>query len=96
MDDLDVKTWVEAARSYLRLRRRYWRCFLGMPALFVVVGLPIFAFEDELNPTVHGILALLFGIAWCVCWVGCVVTWFRADRPSVSAMRKTVRHVVVE
>jgi len=76
VSDLDTKTWIEAARSYVRLRRRYWRCLLGMTALLVVFGAPISAFEHELNPYVRGILLSLFTVAWCACWVGGVVTWF--------------------
>jgi len=73
---LDTKTWIDAARSYARLRRRYWRCLLGMPVLLVVFGPPIAAFERELNPCVRGILLSSFIVAWCACWVGGVGTWF--------------------
>ena len=74
--DPDAKMWLKEARRYGRLRRRYWRCFLGMPALLVVLGAPTFAFEDKLNPIVRGILLSVFGVGWCACWVGCLTSWF--------------------
>jgi hypothetical protein len=59
MGDLKVHTRMEGARSYVRLRRRYWRSFLGMPAVFVLFGMPVFAFPHALNPVVRGILEAL-------------------------------------
>jgi hypothetical protein len=78
VSDLEAKTWIEAAQSYVRLRRRYWRCFFGMPGLLVllVFGAAISAFEHGLSPSVRGILLSLFIVAWCACWLGSLVTWF--------------------
>ncbi len=80
MKDLDTAMLVEAAGSYLRLRRYYWRFFLGMPALLVVLGTPTFAFEKELNSIVRGIALALIGVGWYACWLGALFTWLRLGR----------------
>jgi len=80
MSDLDTKTRIEASRSYVRLRRRYWRYLLGMPALvvvFVVGAAMIAVFKHDREPYARGILNSLFAVAWCGCCVGGVVTWFK-------------------
>ncbi len=77
MGELDTNTWIEASRSYVRLRRRYWRCWLGMPASLVVLVALIPVFGHTLkNPYVRGALFSLLIVAWCACWLGCAVTWF--------------------
>lgn len=55
MGDIDSRTRIEAGQSYLRLRRRHWRCLLGVPALLVVAGViaaPVVAFDLEVKPLV--------------------------------------------
>jgi hypothetical protein len=75
--NIETRAWIEGARSYGRLRRRYWRCFLGMPASLILFGAPAIAFEDRLHPIARGILLLPFAVVWVGCWLGCAVTWFQ-------------------
>ncbi len=86
MGDLDTGTLIEAAQRYRRLRRRYWRCLLGLPAIVIVgylfaVLLEIFpalsALWDEENSILRHALLSLAGVGWCVCLLGGVVTHFR-------------------
>lgn len=76
MGDLDTETWIEAARSYVRLRRLGWRCCLGMLALLIFLLAPIYLFENKLNSVMRGVLLTLFVIAWFACWLGGSVATF--------------------
>jgi hypothetical protein len=75
MCDLGIKTWIEAARSYARLRRRYWRSFLGA-MLLLIMGMPLSTYRHELNPIVYGLIVFLLVIAFLACWVRSVITLF--------------------
>lgn len=82
MGEPDTESWLEASRSYATLRRRYWRCFFGMPVsliVYLVIGLPLSLLGEALkmNPYVTYLLLSSFSIVWCTCWVGTLVTWFR-------------------
>ena len=64
--DLNTRAWLERRDRDQCLRRRYWRCFLGMPALFValvVFAALIATFDLELNRHVRRILGAAFGVA---------------------------------
>jgi DNA-directed RNA polymerase subunit RPC12/RpoP len=77
---LDTETRIEASRSYVRLRRRYWRRLLRMPALLVVfvVVMALFAvFKYDRNPYARGTLNSLLVVAWFACWLRGVVTWYK-------------------
>jgi len=45
----------------VRLRRRYWRCFLGGITLFAVFGTPLFVLGDKMNPMARAILTSRLG-----------------------------------
>jgi hypothetical protein len=78
MVELDTSTFLDAARSYTRLRRFFWRFFLGMPALALLFffGAVLSAIRLERNPIVpghpvlKGILIALLVSAWLTSWLG--------------------------
>jgi hypothetical protein len=76
MKDLDTRTWIEAARRYVRLRRRYWRSTFGAVALFAVFGTPLFVMDQKLHSTLRGVLGSILGVGFLACWLGGVVSWF--------------------
>src|SRR4051812_14729417 len=75
MGDVDTKTLADASRSYIGLRRRYWRLFLGGVAS-VIALMFVSAIGEHFHAAVLGILALPLVLAFLACIVGVVVTWF--------------------
>ena len=80
LDEPDAKTLAVAARSYKRWRGRYWRCFLGMPALLALLGPPIYVFDNAHNSMIHGILTVVLVVGWLACWVGVLLYWLALFR----------------
>jgi hypothetical protein len=88
MGDLDTSTYLDAARSYTRLRRLFWRFFLGMPALALLLylGAIISAVRLARNTIVPGknaiatVLTVLFVVAWLTSWLGSFVTGIALKR----------------
>jgi hypothetical protein len=88
MGELDTSTYLDAARSYTQLRRRYWRFFLGMPALALLLylGAIISAVRLERNSIVPGknpiatVLTVLFVVAWLTSWLGSFATGIALKR----------------
>ena len=76
MAALDTRTWIAAARRYMRLRRRYWFCFVGVFAVCATLGTPLFVFGDDLHPAVRGVLFTVLFVGFLACWLGSIVTWF--------------------
>ncbi len=76
MSDLDTKSWIEAARSYERLRRRSLRFTLAYVGSFVgFVALFCFATAKDLR-ALATILFMLFIPASCAFGLGCFVNSF--------------------
>ena len=73
---MDTRTWIEAARRYVRLRRRYWLCFLGEVVLVAVFGTPLFVFADQMNSIARDILVSVLVVGFVACSVVTVITWF--------------------
>ncbi len=76
LTDIDTQTRTEAASRYVRLRRRYWRCFLGGAAFFAIFGTPLLVFGNHMNPIARCVLGSMLGIGSIACWVGGLATWF--------------------
>jgi hypothetical protein len=84
MGELDTHSWTERARYLALMRRRMWQCRLGMYAsrLFVI---PFFLVWHVLNPSVQGVVLLLFILIQCA-WlllgneVWFALTQFRCPR----------------
>jgi hypothetical protein len=74
--DFNIATQIEAARSYVRLRRRYRGYFLGMPALLFAFVTLIALFGRGWNSYMGGILIALLVVGWCAYCVGSTATWF--------------------
>jgi hypothetical protein len=71
---LDKRAWIEAARRYSKLRRRYWRSSLGGVAIFVASGVPLIAFGDQMSPPLRGLLFAFVFVSFLACWIASVVT----------------------
>jgi hypothetical protein len=76
LGQLDTETCIEAAQLVARLRRRIWRCQLGMVAA-LLFEVPVFAFWRELTPYVRGMLFSVFPLAACACLLRGNAAWFR-------------------
>lgn len=75
MGDLYDDTSLDFAGALATLRRWYWRFFLGMPALLLVFGPLIYAFEGKPKYSIaRSILITIFIIGWLTCWFGSVLT----------------------
>ena len=75
MGELDTDTWIAGARYLALMRRRIWRCRLGMFAGLLFL-LPFFAVWHELNPSVQGVVMLLFFLFECACLLIGNAFWF--------------------
>ena len=75
MGEIDTEAWIEGARIVARLRRRMWKCQLGMFAALLFMA-PFFAFWHELTPYMHGIVIAMFVLAVSACLLVGNVTWF--------------------
>jgi hypothetical protein len=86
MGELDTKAWIEAARSYRRLRRQYWGGYLGFMAACLLVAMD-FVLAEKLHRSdaiFLGILIIAFSAAipaLFVSWVAWFkLAWFRCPR----------------
>ncbi len=86
MGDVDPGTLTETARKYGRLRRRYRRSLLGLPAIVLVVYVFAVLLEifpalsdvwDEDNSILRRARVSLACVGCCACWLGSLVTHFR-------------------
>jgi 4-amino-4-deoxy-L-arabinose transferase-like glycosyltransferase len=72
---VDTQDWIAAARQYRQLRRQCWRSFAGFIATAAVVGLPLAAWGDQMNPMVRDVLGVALLIALVACFAGAVTAW---------------------
>jgi hypothetical protein len=75
MGELDIGVMRRAACSYVRLRRRYWRCFFGMALLLVSIAISLSALRGEAAARVRVSIATACGIAYCACALGAILSW---------------------
>jgi hypothetical protein len=80
MNDLDSKTWMEAARRFARLRRRYGWFFLGGILVMAILGAPLFAFGETMNPALSGILNVAVTAGFILCWSGAALAFLARVR----------------
>jgi hypothetical protein len=75
MGELHTDSWTERARYLALLRRRMWQCRLGMfvSLLFLI---PFFLAWHVLNPSVQGVVLLLFILIECAWLLLGNVVWF--------------------
>ena len=95
MGEPDTESWLEASRSYATLRRRYWRCFFGMPVsliVYLVIGLPLSLLGEALkmNPYVTYLLLSSFSIVWVRVLGRNPCNLVQADWLSLPTVRKPV------
>ena len=75
MPHLDSRAWIDSAKRYTRLRRRYWQFLFGFITLFAALGTPLFAFGDRLPPVVRSVLGFTLAAGGFACWAGSLVCW---------------------
>jgi hypothetical protein len=73
MGDLDTATWIDAAQSYRRLRRRFFGCFLTAAALASALIL-VRSLDLELDRHLRRLLLSLLAVGLCACWTVALVT----------------------
>jgi hypothetical protein len=80
MPEIDIPTWVAAAKQYQRLRRQWWRSLVTFFAAIVLVGLPLSAWGDRMNEIVRDVLGVALLIALALCFAGGVTAWIALMR----------------
>jgi hypothetical protein len=75
MGELDTDSWTERARYLALMRRRMWQCRLGMFAglLFLI---PTLLVSQVLNPSVQGVVLLLYFLFECAWLLLGNAVWF--------------------
>jgi hypothetical protein len=74
--NLNTESWIQAARRYVKLRRLYWRNFLGLFAPCAAVGIPLAAWGDRMHAVPRGFLVALLMLGGFGCWLTSLATWF--------------------